>query len=133
MSNTHPITKLLRWFQRKRAQGFRIRSLEDLDGHFPWPDLGSSFNSPAKRDVTNPLAVAVRAVRIMEYAQATGTEFGDDGMVLLGFSGALHDLARHGEWDGVGTLLYALELLMPRRDRLRWLDGLDPYKEPGGA
>ena len=118
--------KFPRLFRQRRTQSFQIRSLADLDGHFPWPDLGMS--SLARREVKNPLAVAVRAVRILEYAQASGTEFGDDGMVLLGLAGALHGLAEHGEWNSVGTLLYALEKLMSPSDRPRWLAGLDPYK-----
>lgn len=116
--------KFPRLFRRTRP--VQIRSLDDLDGHFPWPDLGMS--SPARREIRNPLAVAVRAVRILEYAQTSGTEFGDDGMVLLGLSGALHGLAEHGEWNSVATLLYALEILMSPSDRPRWLAGLDPYK-----
>ena len=119
--------KLPRLFRERRSEPVRIRSLEDLGGRCPWPDLG--MNSLARSEVRNPLAVAVRAVRILEYAQASGTEFGDDGMVLLGLSGALHKLAEHGEWDSVGTLLYALELLMSPGDRPMWLTGLDPYKE----
>ena len=121
--------KFPRLFRQRRPQSVRIRSLEDLDGHFPWPDLGMSCR--ARREIKNPLAVAVRAVRVVEYAQATGTEHGDDGMVTLGISGALHTLAEHGEWDAIGTLLNALEVLMSPLDRPRWLDGLDPYKEPG--
>lgn len=121
--------KFPRLFRQRRPQSVRIRSLEDLDGHFPWLDLGMSCRSPAKTDVKNPLAVAVRAVRVLEYAQATGTEHGDDGMVLLGLSGALHTLAEHGEWAAVGTLLGALEALMSPLDRPIWLTGLDPYTE----
>ncbi len=127
--------KFPRLFRRKRthSEGFRIRSLEDLDGYYPWPDLGMSCR--AREEIRNPLAVAIRAVRIVEYTVATVAEMnmGDrdaDGMAFLGFSGALHDLARHGEWDRVGTLLYALEMLMSPHDRPRWLSGLDPYKEP---
>ncbi len=136
MSNTHPVTKVIRWFRRKRSaqhsEGIRIRSLKDLDGYYPWPDLGSS--APARTQIKNPLAVAVRALRIVEYTVASVAEVNPDdrdadGMAFIGFSGALHDLARHGEWDGVGTLLYALEKLMPPLDRARWLAGLDPYTE----
>ena len=126
--------KFPRLFRQRRPQSVRIRSLEDLDGHFPWPDLGMS--SPARREVNNPLAVAVRALRVVEYTVATVAEHNPndrdaDGMALLGLSGALHTLAQHGEWDAVGTLLGALESLMSPLDRPRWLDGLDPYKEPG--
>jgi len=111
----------------------RVRSLGDLDGHFPWVDLGLACGSPARAEIRNPLAVAVRSVRVLEYAQATGSEHGDDGMVLLGLSGALHALGRHGEWDAVGTLLNALEILVSPVDRARWLDGLDPYVEAVSA
>ena len=124
---------MCRWFRRKRNAPVKIRSLEDLDHHFPWPDLGMSCR--AREEIRNPLAVAIRAVRIVEYTVATVAEMNmddrdADGMAFLGLSGALHDLARHGEWDSVGTLLYALEKLMPPHDRPRWLSGLDPYKEP---
>ena len=136
MDNTHPVTKLLRWFRRKQNgssnEDFQIRSLEDLDGHFPWPDLGSS--SPARRQIRNPLAVAIRALRIVEYTVATAAEMNmddrdADGMAFLGLSGALHALAEHGEWDSVGTLLGALEALMSPLDRPAWLADLDPYTE----
>ena len=110
----------------------RIDSLESLNGHFPWPDLGAQYGSPARRDIRNPLAVAVRALRVVEYAQATGSEHGDDGMVLLGLVEALHALARHDEWGAVGTLLNALEVLISPLDRPKWLDGLDPYVESEG-
>ena len=119
----------------RRAKPVRIRSLEDLDGHFPWPDLGMSYCSPARREITNPLAVAVRALRVVEYAVATVAELdpdGDaDGMALLGLSGALHALAEHGEWESAGALLNALESLISPSDRPMWLNGLDPYKEEG--
>ena len=114
---------------RSGPESARLRSLQDLDGHFPWPDLGMS--SLARREIRNPLAVAVRALRVVEYAQATGAEHGDDGTVLLGLSGALYELARHGEWDAAGTLLNSLETLMSPLDRPRWLAGLDPYLEEG--
>ena len=126
--------KFPRLFRRaKPSEPVQIRSLEDLDGYFPWPDLGMP-SSYACSKVTNPLAVAIRALRVVEYTVATVAELNmddrdADGMAFLGFTGALHDLARHGEWDSVGTLLNALELLMSPGDRPRWLDGLDPYKE----
>ena len=128
--------KLPRLFRRRNAppsEPVRIGSLEDLDGHFPWPDLGMT-SSYARSKITNPLAVAIRAVRIVEYTVATVAELNmddrdADGMAHLGISGALHALAEHGEWDSVGTLLYALEKLMSPSDRPRWLNGLDPYKE----
>ncbi len=113
----------------RRSEPVQIHSLDDLHGHFPWPDLGMSYSSPARREIRNPLAVAVRAVRVVEYAAFTGSEHGDDGMVALGISGALHTLAEHGEWDSVGLLLNALEHLMLPSDRPMWLTGLDPYKE----
>ena len=108
-----------------QSAGVRIHSLGDLDGYFPWPDLGMSCR--ARSEISNPLAVAVRALRVVEYAAATGAEHGDDGMVLLGLSQALHDLARHGEWAAVGTLLNALEIVMSPLDRPTWLASLDPY------
>ena len=124
--------KLPRLFRERRSEPVRIRSLDDLDGHFPWPDLGMS--SLACSRIKNPLAVAVRVLRVVEYTVATVAEHnpddGDaDGMALLGLSRALHSLAQHGEWDAVGTLLYALESLMSPLDRPAWLTGLDPYKE----
>ncbi len=131
--------KFLRLFRQRRSgpqsAGVQIRSLEDLDGYFPWPDLGMS--SLARSRVKNPLAVAVRALRVVEYTVATVAEHnpddsGADGMALLGLSGALYTLAEHGEWDAVGTLLGALEALISPRDRAAWLAGLDPYKELGG-
>ena len=130
--------KFPRLFGQRRTQSVRIRSLQDLDGHYPWPDLGASFGSLARREVKNPLAVAVRVLRVVEYTVATVTELNPndrdaDGMALLGLSGALHTLAQHGEWDAVGTLLGALEALMSPCDRPGWLAGLDPYKEPGEA
>ena len=114
------------------TQSPRIRSLDDLHGHYPWPDLGTGLEGLASREIRNPLAVAVRALKVVEYAQATGSEHGDDGMVLLGLSDALCALGRHGEWEAVGTLLNALEALIPSVDRPRWLDGLDPYIGPEG-
>ncbi len=110
------------------GQGLRIRSLDDLHGHFPWPDLGT--RGLACREIRNPLAVAVRAVKVVEYTQASGSEYGDDGMVLLGLADALCALGRHGEWEAVGTLFNALEALIPSVDRPRWLGGLDPYIGP---
>ena len=136
--------KFWRLFRQRRnrsgpqSAGVRIHSLEDLDGHYPWPDLGMSFGSPARREVKNPLAVAIRALRVVEYTVSTVAEHNPDdrdadGMALLGLSGALHSLAQHGEWDAVGTLLGALESLMSPLDRPIWLAGLDPYKEPEEA
>ncbi len=119
--------KFPRLFRRTRP--FQIRSLDDLDGHFPWPDLGAPWGSSALTDIRSPLAIAVRAIRVVEYATHTGIEHGDDGMVLLGLSNAMHALGKHGEWDAVGTLLNALEILMLPSDRPMWLAGLDPYKE----
>lgn len=108
----------------------RIRSLADLDNHYPWPDLGAQYGSPARTEIRNPLAIAIRALKVVEYHQATGSEYGDDGMVFLGLSQALYTLARHGEWDAVGTLVNALEALIDPLDRANWLAGLDPYREP---
>ncbi len=110
----------------------RIRSLDDLDGHFPWPDIGTSCM--ARTEIRNPLAVALRTLRVVGYTVGTAEEMNMDdrdagGMTLLGLSGALHALAQHGEWDAVGTLLNTLEYLISPRDRPFWLDGLDPYKE----
>ncbi len=124
--------KFPRLFRQRRTQSVRIRSLEDLDGHYPWPDLGMSCT--ACREVRNPLAVAVRALRVVEYTVATVAEHNPDdrdadGMALLGISGALHTLAEHGEWGAVGTLLGALESLISPLDRPAWVAGLDPYKE----
>ena len=128
--------KFPRIFRQKRSdpqsEPFQIHSLADLDGHFPWPDLGMT-SSYACSKITNPLAVAVRALRIVEYTVATVAELHPDdrdadGMTLLGLVGALHDLAKHGEWDSVGTLLNALEYLIPSHDRPANLAGLDPYK-----
>lgn len=122
--------------QRRRpkpesAPARRIRSLEDLNGDFPWPDLGMSCGTMARREIRNPLAVAIRVLRVVEYSVSTAGEHGvDEGMTLLGLSGALHTLAEHREWDAVGTLLGALEALMSPLDRPAWLAGLDPYKEP---
>ena len=128
--------KVPRLFRRKRSapQGVRIRSLEDLDGHFPWPDLGMACSGVSK-DIRNPLAVAIRALRVVEYTVAPVSEQNPDdrdadGMALLGLTGALHALAQHGEWDAVGTLLNTLEYLIPPSDRPANLAGLDPYKEP---
>jgi hypothetical protein len=117
---------------RQPSPGPRIRSLDDLDGEFPWPDLGGPYSSSARAQVRNPLAVAVRALKVVEYAQAIGSENGDGDMALLGLSDALYGLARHGEWSAVGTLLNALELLVEPLDRPRWVEGLDPYIEPEG-
>ena len=125
--------KFPRLFRQRRTQSVQIRSLADLDGHFPWPDLGMS--SLARMEVKNPLAVAVRVLRVVEYTVSTVAEHNPDdrdadGMALLGLSGALHTLAEHGEWDAIGTLLGALEALMSPLDRPAWLAGLDPYKAP---
>ena len=118
--------------QAKPSQEARIRSLADLDGHYPWPDLGMS--GPARREIRNPLAGAIRALKVVEYTVATVAEQNPerdaDGMALLGFSAALSSLAQHGEWDSVGLLLNALETLVSPHDRQRWLGGLDPYIEP---
>ena len=124
--------------QAKPSQYPRIRSLDDLDGHFPWPDIGAPFGSPASDGVRNPLAVAIRAVRVVEYTVATVTELNPDerdasGMALLGFSAALHSLAEHGDWNAVGLLLNAFESMIAPHDRQRWLGGLDPYIEPAAA
>ncbi len=85
---------------------------------FPWFEFG--YNSPICRDI-QPMALAVRAVLVIEYLVATAEEHGEDGgMTLLGLTSTLRALVQHGDYHAVGDFLGVLENTIPARDRQEW-------------
>ena len=85
---------------------------------FPWFEFG--HNSPVCKDV-QPMALAVRAILVIEYQVATAEEHGEDsGMTLLGFTSTLRALAQQGGDHAVGDFLGALENTIPAYARRDW-------------
>ncbi len=85
---------------------------------FPWFEFG--HNSPVCRDV-QPMALAVRAILVIEYQVATAEEHGEGGgMTLLGLASTLRALVQQGDYQAVGDFLGALENTIPARDRRDW-------------
>ena len=85
---------------------------------FPWFDFAQ--NSPICREIP-PMALAVRAVLVIEYQVATAEEHGEDGgMTLLGLTRTLQALVQQGDYHAVGDFLGALENLIPAHDRRDW-------------
>ena len=85
---------------------------------FPWFEFGC--DSPVCKDI-QPMALAVRAVLVIEYQVATAEEHGDDGgMTLLGLASTLQALAQKGDYHAVGEFLGALENTIPAYDRRGW-------------
>ena len=85
---------------------------------FPWFDF--AYDSPVCRDV-QPMALAVRAVLIIEYQVATAEEHGEDGgMTLLGLTSTLRALVQQGDYRAVGEFLGSLENTIPAHDRRDW-------------
>ncbi len=85
---------------------------------FPWFEFG--HDSPVCKSV-QPMALAVRAVLVIEYQVATAEEHGEDGgMTLLGLTRTLQALVQQGDYHTVGDFLGALENTIPARDRRDW-------------
>lgn len=80
---------------------------------FGWIDIESEVTA-------HPLAIVARAVAILQRVAFGETGMQDGFRVIDGLIEAIVALAKHGEYDALGWLLYGLEEMVPEGERKEW-------------